>query len=275
MLQKLGGRGRGGYRRNHQLRDCRPWSFLTTPAVRPVVLEGERGRGRPGGDAQLREDVLHVPGDGVLAEHERRGDLAVRPAGGDEPQHLELAATQAVRIVPVGPQQGVDAAKVRSRGETLEDRPRRLELQPRRVLVLERAGRRSPRAPAPGRPRTGRPAPARPATPDAASRARHPRRRPRARPSPARRPRSRPASRSETRRRSRPARDTRCEPPRDRRARPSTSAYAGSSRDRSRGGTVSASARRSAAPAARASPSASRSSARPGCGSRPQAFASR
>ena len=42
-----------------------------------------------------------MPVHGVLAEHERRGDLTVREAGRDEAQHLGLAAGQrrvAVRL---------------------------------------------------------------------------------------------------------------------------------------------------------------------------------
>src|SRR5690606_29910171 len=35
-----------------------------------VVLVGERGGGRPRGDPELGEDVLEVPGHGVLAQHE-------------------------------------------------------------------------------------------------------------------------------------------------------------------------------------------------------------
>ena len=40
---------------------------------------------------ELAQDVRDVTVHRVLAEHERRGDLAVRHAGRDEPQHLGLA----------------------------------------------------------------------------------------------------------------------------------------------------------------------------------------
>src|SRR5437870_2066621 len=49
-----------------------------------AVLERERSRRGAGRDAELREDVLQVPGDGVLAEHELRGDLTVALPGRDQ-----------------------------------------------------------------------------------------------------------------------------------------------------------------------------------------------
>ena len=56
-----------------------------------VVLERERARGRPRRNAELPEDVLHVPGDRVLADDELGRDLAVALARRQQAQHLELA----------------------------------------------------------------------------------------------------------------------------------------------------------------------------------------
>ena len=54
----------------------------------PRRLRGGRGAGRL---TELPQDVRHVPVHGVLAEDERRGDLAVRVTGGNEPEHVRLA----------------------------------------------------------------------------------------------------------------------------------------------------------------------------------------
>src|SRR5690242_13233010 len=137
-LRRLGSRGSGDFARIHQLHAA--FGVVISDhsgALDETVLEGERGGRRPGGDAQLPEDVLDVSRDRVLAEHEYGRDFAVRPAGGDESQDLELAAAEPVRVVRLGPGETVDAAEVRPGGETLEHRPRRLELQSRGVLVLE------------------------------------------------------------------------------------------------------------------------------------------
>src|SRR5512133_2517418 len=87
-----------------------------------LVLERERpGRGARG-HAKLREDVLHVSRNGVLADHEVRGDLAVALPSCQQPQHLELASGQPVPLTRIvlcterlQPGQG------RRRAELLED----------------------------------------------------------------------------------------------------------------------------------------------------------
>src|SRR5207247_7981148 len=103
-----------------------------------LVLEGERPGRRPRGDAQLREDVLHVAGDGVLADHERGGDLAVAPTGRDEAQHLELARREAV-VGSGRPRQSerVDPGKVRLGAELREDLPGGVELARDSVVIPE------------------------------------------------------------------------------------------------------------------------------------------
>src|SRR5208283_5751833 len=45
---------------------------------------------------QLREDIRHVPFDGVFGEIELRCDLLVRVARGDQPEHADLALRQLV-----------------------------------------------------------------------------------------------------------------------------------------------------------------------------------
>ena len=70
----------------HQLAQTPVWSLLTTRGrLHELVLEGEGRRRSARGEAELRVDVLEMPGDGVLADDEGRGDLAVAPARGDEP----------------------------------------------------------------------------------------------------------------------------------------------------------------------------------------------
>jgi hypothetical protein len=61
------------------------------------MLEGERRRRRAGRDSELREDVLHVTRDGVLADDELRCDLAIRLPRGDVTKDFQLARAQAVR----------------------------------------------------------------------------------------------------------------------------------------------------------------------------------
>ena len=45
---------------------------------------------------QLREDIRHVPFDGVLGEIELRRDLFIGVAGGDQPQDFNLTLRQLV-----------------------------------------------------------------------------------------------------------------------------------------------------------------------------------
>src|SRR6266542_6659523 len=83
--------------------ESRPRSRLSSPLSRlslsdQVVLERERSRRRSRRKPQLPEDVLDVPRDGVLADLQNRGDLAVALARGDEPDDLELARRQCRRI---------------------------------------------------------------------------------------------------------------------------------------------------------------------------------
>src|SRR5512144_1638055 len=50
--------------------------------------------GRPRGKPQFAKDVRDVTVHGVLAEHEARGDIAIREAFSDQIEHLQLAPAQ-------------------------------------------------------------------------------------------------------------------------------------------------------------------------------------
>ena len=91
---------------------------------------GLRRGGRPCRLAELAQDVRHVAVHGVLAEDERRGDLAVREPLGHEAQHLRLAPAErgaAVRLdrLGVAEETGERAAQV-SRDRRARRRAHRL-----------------------------------------------------------------------------------------------------------------------------------------------------
>ena len=70
-----------------------PWPGRVGDQLMAVGVSGGLGAV---GDAGLVEDALEVEGDGVLADDECLGDLAVRLAGRDQPQHLDLALGQPI-----------------------------------------------------------------------------------------------------------------------------------------------------------------------------------
>jgi small GTP-binding protein len=70
------------------------WSFLLRGGSDQIMLECERAGSGAGGDAELGEDFLHVPGDGVLADDQRGSDFAVGLARRDECQQFDLASGQ-------------------------------------------------------------------------------------------------------------------------------------------------------------------------------------
>ena len=109
----------------HQLAADHSWSFLTTSALNEIVLEGERSCSGARRHPELGEDVLDVPRDRVLADDEHRGDLAIALPRCYEPQHLELAAREAVRVRLTGG----EPCEVRCRTEAFEDAARCVELQ--------------------------------------------------------------------------------------------------------------------------------------------------
>ena len=107
------------------------------------MLEREGGRRRSRGDAELGEDVLQVASDRVLADDELGGDLAVRLAGRDEAEHLQLSCAQAMRVGSRRVAEQVDAREVRRGGQALEDLTGRRELERRTLLVAESSARQS------------------------------------------------------------------------------------------------------------------------------------
>ena len=122
------------------------------------MLERERRRGVRDETPELREDVLEVPRDRVLADHEPDAMSRLLLARSNQPQHLELTTRQPVRI--------------RSRERRCAARsgfaPRRSKmfLAPPRARALPPPGRRAAgtphrRARASGRSRTAPRAPAR------------------------------------------------------------------------------------------------------------------
>src|SRR4051812_5826495 len=57
----------------------------------------------PAGDLQLAEDAVGVGLAGADGDRQAPGDLGVGPAGGDQPQHLELPRAQRLQARLVGP----------------------------------------------------------------------------------------------------------------------------------------------------------------------------
>src|SRR5690606_23329829 len=103
-----------------------------------------RGRGGACGDAELAEDVADVSFDGALADEQPRGDVAVRHAGSDESEHLELASRQRVTLVcrlRRCSRELIDARDVRC-GAYLFERPARgLEVECCAIRIAETRAR--------------------------------------------------------------------------------------------------------------------------------------
>ena len=75
--------------------------------------------------------------DGALADAELGGDLAVRPAVGEQPEDLDLARAQRAVTNRFGPSdQLVHPGDVANRAELGKNRPRRAELQVRGLSDL-------------------------------------------------------------------------------------------------------------------------------------------
>src|SRR6266545_6464020 len=117
-------------------RAARLWWVLTIWSEE-ALLEGGGGGCGPGGHAQLGKDVLHVPGDGVLAEVQRASDVSVVLPGRDQPQHLYLAVGQhPLRRAPTLEQSG-GVARVGGGAEAVEPSPSGVDLDPPALLVAE------------------------------------------------------------------------------------------------------------------------------------------
>ena len=125
-----------------------------------AVLERECRGGAPGGHPELREDVLHVAGDRVLADHELGGDLAVgssrmRPDEAARPRGRS-ARREARRSPRAGPRER--RRRRRRRGVRRHAGPPRVP-SVRRPRLRRPAGR-FPDPSGPGRPRRGGGSPA-------------------------------------------------------------------------------------------------------------------
>ena len=55
-----------------------------------LVVASVCGRGGPGRDVELVQDIAHVPLDRPLAQTQLAGDPLVRVAGGNQAKHAEL-----------------------------------------------------------------------------------------------------------------------------------------------------------------------------------------
>src|SRR5262249_50479842 len=108
-----------------------------------IVFERVRAGGRARGDAELREDVLDVPCDRVLADHQGGGNLLVARADSNEPENLHLAARQTMSRRGRLARHRVALRDARGGAEPLESGTGRVELQRKAFLIAERSARRS------------------------------------------------------------------------------------------------------------------------------------
>jgi hypothetical protein len=104
-------------RRSPQLNvDRRPAHLVIAwsedPDIDDVVLDGIGRCCRAGVDAELVEDVADVAMHRSFAHEQLDRDRVVRPASGEQPQHLELACAQAAGAESRTVQQLVDPAEI-------------------------------------------------------------------------------------------------------------------------------------------------------------------
>lgn len=64
------------------------------------MLHREKRRGSPSGVADLEVNVLHMMLSGTPGDDQPLGDLLVRQAAGQQPQHLDLAVAEPGRPLP-------------------------------------------------------------------------------------------------------------------------------------------------------------------------------
>jgi hypothetical protein len=113
----------------------------STPGSEEIVLGREDARRGSRRDAKLHEDVLDVPGDGSLADHERACNLAIAPAAGDQTEHLELARGEAVLASSPLPGERVEPREVGRRSQPEERVASGVQLERSRIAISElRAG---------------------------------------------------------------------------------------------------------------------------------------
>src|SRR6266542_7140988 len=107
------------------------WVLLCTGRQKAVLVRvcGERRARR---EAELAEDVAHMPSDRLLTDDQLRRDRAVRLSRRHERQDLELAWRESVRSRRPGSREGAQAIRVPRGMELLEHRAGRIELHLRR-----------------------------------------------------------------------------------------------------------------------------------------------
>ena len=134
------------HRQKLPTRAGRAWSVLTTRTTRlpgsrqiETVLVGVGGRRGAGREPELDEDVLEVTSDGVLADAEGLGHLAVGHPRRHDSQHIALPRGERVRPRPDGTGEPARPSEVGARAEALEDRQRG-----RRAPRWRRRRRRAP-----------------------------------------------------------------------------------------------------------------------------------
>jgi hypothetical protein len=84
------------------------------------------GRGEARVDVELAEDVRHVRRDGLLADEEPVGDLAVGESVGEQPEHLDLSRREPGAVVAWWGTLGAVEVEPRAAGEfprALGERP--------------------------------------------------------------------------------------------------------------------------------------------------------
>src|SRR5215217_96329 len=105
----------------------------------PVFVRVSRGRSARG-QAQLGEDVAHVPVHRPLAEDQLGGDRLVGLTGGDQAQHLMLTWRQPMSIDGRGSAgERVDPGKIRRSSKVCEVAAGRFQLQCGGIIVAELA----------------------------------------------------------------------------------------------------------------------------------------
>ena len=117
------------------------------PVRHEAVLVGVGGGRCPAGDAELGEDVLDVAADGVLADRELLGDLAVRLARATNRPSTSRSRAESRRRPPVrGPSSACDAFEVEARAQLGERRPGVVELERRAAVWSPSAAHAKPTA---------------------------------------------------------------------------------------------------------------------------------
>ena len=124
--------------------------FAYSGSDEPVLVRIGGGR-RTRGDAELGEDVAHVPVHRPHAEDELGGDRFVRVPGCEMAQHYELALAQSVGVVGCGARTArVEVDEIRRRRQFCEGGASRFQLERCSVLIAQGAAGQTHQHPHPG-----------------------------------------------------------------------------------------------------------------------------